>query len=214
MKPNGYNLTKGGDNSAINILTPVCAYDYYGNLIESFDSIVDAAKWCNGDPCVIRKNCVGKCSYAYHYIWRYKDDNFEKYEIKTSKKRIDSGRSIAIDMYDLNGDYLRSFNSAGEASNHFNCSRSHIVECCKKQLKTYFGYIWRFDGENIDIKESIKSNIKSVVQYSIDGEELNRFASISDANKYLGKNIKSTNICKCCKGINKTAYGYLWRYEN
>ena len=40
-----------------------------------------------------------------------------------------------------------------------------------------------------------------------------RFDCIVDANEYLGNNRHSTNIIQCAKGINKTAYGFKWKYE-
>ena len=52
---------------------------------------------------------------------------------------------------------------------------------------------------------------KKVFQYSIDGKLVNIYPSINEASKTL--NIQPSNISKCCNNIYKTAYGYIWRFD-
>lgn len=52
-----------------------------------------------------------------------------------------------------------------------------------------------------------------VMMERLTGNELRRFASISDAQRFFGSN-NSSNICNALNGRSKTAYGYLWKYEN
>lgn len=47
--------------------------------------------------------------------------------------------------------------------------------------------------------------------YSKTGEYLRSFDSLTEAADYLNKT--PVHISKCCKGIRKTAYGYMWKYE-
>lgn len=49
-----------------------------------------------------------------------------------------------------------------------------------------------------------------VVQLTKEGEFVKNWECISDVEKELG--YRSGNICWCCKGQLKTAYGFLWRY--
>ncbi|MEX0416814.1 NUMOD4 domain-containing protein [Bacillus sp. C30] len=58
------------------------------------------------------------------------------------------------------------------------------------------------------------ANRKKVAQYSLEGELVNVFDSVTDAYKHLNKNIKNGTIAACCKGESKTAYGYRWEYVN
>ncbi len=55
---------------------------------------------------------------------------------------------------------------------------------------------------------------KPIIQYSLDGNIINSFKSIKDAEKYLNIRYSGNNIITCLKGKQKTAYGYIWRYEN
>lgn len=50
-----------------------------------------------------------------------------------------------------------------------------------------------------------------VLQYDLDNSLLNRFNSITDAAKSINKD--TSHIVSCCKGRRKTAYGFIWKYE-
>ena len=50
-----------------------------------------------------------------------------------------------------------------------------------------------------------------VLQYDLNNNLLNRFNSITDAAKNIDKD--TSHIVSCCKGRRKTAYGFIWKYE-
>ena len=58
-------------------------------------------------------------------------------------------------------------------------------------------------------KRLAESHYKPVLQISKDGEILNEFRSIKDAECYIGVSIK-----KVLRGGGKTAGGFIWRYKN
>ena len=53
-----------------------------------------------------------------------------------------------------------------------------------------------------------KSNNKPILQYSLDGELIREWECASDVGKRERGNIK-----QCLRGINKTAYGYVWKFK-
>lgn len=57
-----------------------------------------------------------------------------------------------------------------------------------------------------------KSKERHIIQIGINGEELFGWFSIIDCEETTG--YKSASICRCCKGLQKTAYGYKWRYAS
>lgn len=60
-----------------------------------------------------------------------------------------------------------------------------------------------------------KSNIKKrklIIMYSLDMKVLKRFNSLLDAAKYLGK--QPIHISECANKKKRTAYGFIWRWEN
>jgi hypothetical protein len=57
-----------------------------------------------------------------------------------------------------------------------------------------------------------KNCLKSVYQLNKEFNILNKFDSITDALKYLKKDLKNGNITRVCKKKMKSAYGYYWCY--
>jgi group I intron endonuclease len=69
-----------------------------------------------------------------------------------------------------------------------------------------------------DLRERMKisnkrKKIKPVLQYDLYGNFIKKWEAISDAEKSLGVN-NNTNISACCLGKQKTAWGFIWRFEN
>lgn len=54
---------------------------------------------------------------------------------------------------------------------------------------------------------------KAVLQYDLDGNFIQEYKSVKEANKKLGINIYNSGIPHCCGGRNKTAFGYVWKYK-
>lgn len=59
-------------------------------------------------------------------------------------------------------------------------------------------------------EHQLQKTNKRVGQYDLSNNLIREFRSAIDAAKFLGKD--RTCICKCCNGIHKTVYGYIWKY--
>lgn len=68
--------------------------------------------------------------------------------------------------------------------------------------------------ENILSSVSIKKNkrIRAVKQFDENNNFIREYKSIAEASKHTG--ITEPAICKTCKGQQKMASGYIWRYAN
>lgn len=62
----------------------------------------------------------------------------------------------------------------------------------------------RIDNPNVS-KTAVK-------QYTLDGKFIKSYISINQAMRE--NNIKSNNISTCCQRKRRSAYGFIWRYEN
>lgn len=62
-------------------------------------------------------------------------------------------------------------------------------------------------------KKNIRENTpsKPVLQYSKTGEFIAEYPSTREAERQTG--ISSGNICNCCKGKQKSAGGFIWKYK-
>jgi hypothetical protein len=54
---------------------------------------------------------------------------------------------------------------------------------------------------------------KSVSQYDKQGNHIKDFQSITEACLCLGKPNRQGDITACCRGKQKTAFGFIWKYE-
>lgn len=111
-------------------------------------------------------------------------------------------------MFDLNGNYLRSFKSAREAAAYIqpdnqDNARAAIKNNCLGTTSSSYGYFWSYT------KEFTYKNkcMKEVAQYTINGKFLRTFKSITEAEVALSLNNITQAIYK--KG---SAGGYQWRY--
>lgn len=122
--------------------------------------------------------------------------------------------NVPVCQYDVNGVFIKKYNSIGDAELETGTSRTSIGNCCHKRIKIANGFIWR-RAEEILTKEDIEwcnENInKSVTQYSLSGDFIKKYDAINIAAKEL--NIDETGISRCCKDNQRIAGGYLWRYE-
>lgn len=67
---------------------------------------------------------------------------------------------------------------------------------------------------NITEKEIFRRGIgRPVLQYTLEGKFVNRFDSITDAVNNMGKNNIGA-IKNCCNKTSKSAYNFLWKYED
>ena len=111
-------------------------------------------------------------------------------------------------MFDLNGNYLRSFKSAREAAAYIqpdnqDNARSAIKNNCLGTTSSSYGYFWSYTKEFTYKNECMRE----VAQYTINGKFLRTFKSITEAEVALSLNNITQAIYK--KG---SAGGYQWRY--
>ena len=107
-------------------------------------------------------------------------------------------------MFDLNGNYLRSFKSAREAAAYIqpdnqDNARSAIKNNCLGTTSSSYGYFWSYTKEFTYKNECMKE----VAQYTINGKFLRTFKSITEAEVALSLNDIAHAIYKkgsvgCC----------------
>ena len=56
-----------------------------------------------------------------------------------------TGKAKIVYCYDKKGNLLDIYESSGEAARSVGGHHSHIGECCRGKIKSYKGYIWRYE---------------------------------------------------------------------
>ncbi len=95
-----------------------------------------------------------------------------------------------------------------DISKEFNC----CVEIIREIAQEY----------NIKLKSYSPSSSKHVVAYTKDGEKIEEFDSTVLASQWCFEQGKCADLCSgvrahisaCANGKRKTAYGYIWKYED
>lgn len=173
----------------------VTQYDLEGNFIKTYLSVKQAGKENNISSSMI-SNCCNKIKNktAGGFLWEWSNNKpgFSWNKIQNKKKKIY--------QYDLEGNFIKKWNSITEITSVLNIHRDSITYSVynKKPRK---GYYWCFKKQ--------KPSIKLLYQLNNNNEIINVFINSKEAEITLkGKN--ADNINACLRGKQKTAYGYKW----
>lgn len=90
--------------------------------------------------------------------------------------------------------------------NKLNNSVENLEWCTNKYNINYGTCIERRAKAQLNRKDLSKP----VAQYDLDGNLIKIWPSAAEIQRQLG--FAQTNICACCRGQQKTAYGYKWSY--
>ena len=120
-------------------------------------------------------------------------------------------KSKPVCQYDIFGNFIAEYSGVNEAAKQFFGKRrgQAIGQVCNGKLATCGGYIWRFKGDSLD-KYKLPQWRTPVDQYTLDGEFIKRFMSLTEAEHESGA--KHGDILRCCKGQRRHAKGYAWRF--
>lgn len=159
--------------------------------------------------------------YNIHYgnaIKKMSEANKGKHPTEETRKKLSEAHkgknAKKINQYTKEGDFVQSFNSLSDAEKLTGVNQANISSCLTGKYKSAGGYIWRYYDidccHKLDYKYERITTAKKVNQYTMDGDFIQSFDSITEAYKLTG--IKDYNIINCCRGKQKSAGGFIWRY--
>jgi hypothetical protein len=95
-----------------------------------------------------------------------------------------------ICQFDMNGDYIRSFNSLQDAASFLNVKyTTSITACLKKRLPSALGFTWCYGNEKETFKpEPLKRTSTKKIKIKVTcilTEKITIFESINEASKKL-----------------------------
>lgn len=193
----------------------VVRLDEHGNEIKRYKSVSEAAKEIGMDRHVFSrsKSDSGEVMVnGMRFVVETKENEYIPKGHKGPRPDLIGKCSKAISQFTTTGNYVQSFNSVKEAAICLGNSvyASVISNCLNGRLKTAHGFIWKYKGESPNAPVNNEHN-RPVNQFTLDGKYITTYASISDANTKLGKDVKGGIRTCLYNGTNK-AYGYIWRY--
>ena len=189
----GYNRTDGGDGAT--------------GLIMSQES----------------KNKISKSHIGKNNPF-YGKTHTKEARIKMSKYRKgNTHKGKTVYQFDLNGNYISKYDSITKASKSLGVLiRDSNIGKHIKNHTPYHDFLWGFDDNiviidnilklNYTYKKRIYSYAKHIYQFDINGTFIKDYLSCKIASKET--NVYYSSISKTAKGQQKTAGGYIWKYEN
>lgn len=208
----GYNSTLGGQGKGFQKrINPQEIYDLWDQGLSVFEI---------GEQL---KDKVGKTTIQ-KYLSSYKN-----YSVKESNSRgilrstkanefwnnnpdCNSSRNKVV-QYDLWGKYIASYDSYEDAERKTGIDSVVIGRVVNGIQNQAGGFQWlKPNQQPKDLTKTIRLKF-GVIQYDLEGNEINRFLTVGLAAKAM--NCDSKNISLCCKHQRnrKTACGYKWEYD-
>lgn len=156
----------------------------------------------------IKAKCL--CKNGYYYCHLYKDNQRELKKVSriVAEAFIPNPNNYPCinhkdenkknDFVFINPDGTVDF----EKSNLEWCSYSYNSSygtCSNRMIKTRNNKV-------------AKNRERPVVQYNLNGEVICEYKSMAEAEKQTG--VLAVHISRVCRGVRKSAYGYVWKYKN
>lgn len=194
----GYNCTKGGDGVTGNKHTK--------------EAIEKMRKASTGRiPSLETRNKMKKIMTGRIMSTKWKQ------RISNSHKGDKNPSAKSIVQLSSNYELIKQYSCARYAEKELGINVVNISQVCMGKAKSAGGYIFMFSKDYEKQKESLigKSiNIqpyrKKIIQMSLEEEEIFCFRSINEAVNKLS--INKSSIINVCKGKQKTAVGFKWKY--
>lgn len=124
------------------------------------------------------------------------------------------GKSRTICQYNLKGELIQKYKGAKQIEKA-GFTYCNVHKCCHHIAVIHKGYVWRYDNDpfSIDGDYTRKRPPCKVLQLDLQDNIIKIHDSLTKAGKLFNKSGAGRAAIKfCCEGINKTAYGYKWKY--
>lgn len=141
--------------------------------------------------------------------YKFTDEHSKNMSIAMKGKNVKQ-----ICQYNLDGKYIRLWDSIIEASKSLKINFRSIADCCRGEHYRAGNYMWRFyDGNknNISPYDTFVHD-KYVLQFDMDDNFIQKWDSTKEVSEKL--HIRRNNIISACNGQRKSAGGFKWKYAS
>lgn len=189
----------------IDYRTSIGVFNKNKELLNRFESVVDAAKFYDFDPRAISNAIFEKCSlFGLYFI----PDRISESDFFSAMNNRNIVVKTAIHKYNATtGEFIESFDSVVDAK--VSCglkSHSRIITAAKNGKKSG-GFRWSYDKVDNVLKRNVSKTSKKPIKIGqFSNDQLIRIWNIDECRKQY------PNCIKVCRGARKQAYGYSWKY--
>lgn len=124
----------------------------------------------------------------------------------------DNRKSRPIKQYDLQGNFIKEWESANLCATTLKIDRRKITSCCLGIIRTYKRFFFIYANEEFKYREDRtgKHNGHKRLGKKVIMDNKYIFNSLREAGDYINGNY--THIICCCKGRRKTHKGHTFKY--
>lgn len=119
----------------------IVQYTRNGDFVKSYDTAVDVQRELGLPSTTQIIACCKKPNYTCHnFLFRYEGDTPPSKDKRYGKRRL-------VNQYDMNGNYIRTFNTLTEAGKSVNAKAGDISTVCRGKQSYCKGYLWKYADE-------------------------------------------------------------------
>ena len=210
IKPNGYNMTIGGEGAAISWNSVgVCCFDLNGNFIKEYPSAQSAANELHLTSGDILRTARGKNKRVGIYQFCKSEDK-NKFIGKKYERPL-SNRKKKIYQFSRYGEYLNEFDSEQEASIKTGTHRTNIAQSLDKNSLAN-NFLWRTtDNNKQNIEPYFKDCGKHILQFDENMNLINEYVNCIQATYFLKLPMKAYKVINKYLDTSTKAYNFYWK---
>lgn len=195
--------------------------DFKGNEENYYFDILE---YCNIEERFSKEQIWLNCCYNDSNCFNINKDALFNKELTTQERhKIKISKEKPIICLDLKGQFIKEYKSVTDAAKAVRSSTPNIALCCKTRTRTACGYRFIYKKDyNPELDYSVVKTIinrtnqinkiaKPVLQYTLKGEFIKEWSSATEAAKYF--KVHDSTISGCCRGLQATAKGFLWKFK-
>jgi hydroxypyruvate isomerase len=114
-------------------------FNYPVDRIQYWKTLRNQKKAMANIDCEARNKKINHKVILSNVDWEARNAKVDK-EAKSKKLKK------PINQYDLNGNFIKRWDSATDISKKLGLNNSNIAQCCKEKLKTAHKHIWKYAG--------------------------------------------------------------------
>ena len=176
-------------------------YNAYGEIINVFSDLIDAKEKLNISYTNLRYNLSGKNKNFKKSVLRYESMSFNAYPMSPNLQ--------PITLYDLQGNFVRNFETKADAEAFLGCPSGEITKVLKRGGSCH-NYLISEYGKPLQRK--VNRHEKTICMIDGNNSMIQEFPTIKDINLYFKIKDCHHSLNKAIK--NKTKYrGYYWKYK-
>lgn len=127
------------------------------------------------------------------------------------REKLAQSRRKKINQYDLDGNYICSWDSLTSAAKGMGGKKSCISAVCRKEIQSAYGYMWSY--ENVDKLTPRRGwHEYSVSQYDLNCNFIRKYQNLQEVYDKTG--FGKSGIAECCNRNRDSSMGYIWRYND